>query len=205
MSLARDGNYNEVKTREDLCPGEFRRLVDGATEKPVTVWRRLMPHGNGAAVVSDNDFQLNIGTLRAEILSVKAWNVKILNAGYQQVNRITDFNDGIADLQLPLQYTEGLASLGSAIEWVVYPTLVFPLVVRFCANANNVDLNIGVSDEDIYTPTTIVQYSRIERELSCALPTQQADKVFYQIEGSRENADNANIDLEWGEHFVRRT
>lgn len=204
MALSVDENNKKLMTRGDLCIGEFRTLAYGATEKPVKAWRRLMPHHNTAAVVTDAAHQLNITSVRSTILSLKDWYLEILSAGYQQKQRIVAYAGGIVTLAGPLKFYEGLKGL-SGIEYVVYPILDFPLSIHHISSSDNNNLEIGFTTEDVYAPTTVVKYAEIRRDFSVTLPTRQVQKVFYRYTGTRSNADNATIRMSWGEHSVQRS
>ena len=205
MTLAMDANFKTLMLREQLCVGEFLSLADGADEKPVgTDWVRLMPHNDDAELVDDEEKQLDITSVRDTILSIEGWNLEILNVGYQQKHQIVEYNadDGIATFAEPIRYAEGLDGL-SGIEYVLYPTVEFPLCVRFISSTANNQLEIGVTNADVYDPDTIVKYEQVKQEVSILLPTRQVQQIFYSFTGTRSQADAADITLSWGEHYTR--
>lgn len=205
MTLAIDQNFNRLMTREGLPIGEFRRLADGATEKPVSAWRRLMPHGNAGETYTDNKYRFKTGALRSTILNATDWILEILNPGYRQKGRIKEVGTDSVTLEEALKFYDGLKGVSTSLEWVIYPVLDFPISIRHRSSTDNNNLEIGVTQEKIYVPTNVVKYDEIEKNLSVIIPTQQIQHVFYRYTGSRTNADAADIDIVWGEHYVRRS
>ena len=205
MTLALDQNFNRLPTREGLPVGEFRTLADGAAEKPVTVWRRLMPHGETGETYTDNKYRFKTGALRSTILDATGWILEILNPGYRQKGRIKEVGTDSVTLEEVLKFYEGLKGASTSLEWVVYPVLDFPISIRHRSDDANNNLEVGIAKEEIYTPTNVVKYDEIESGLSVIIPTQQIQRVFYKYTGSRNQADSADIDLVWGEHYVRRS
>lgn len=207
MTLAVDANSRTLMTRVDLPVGEFRTLADGAAEKPVNTWRRLMPHGNDAETVSRTDGTRYINltrNVRSSVLDVTGWVFEILNKGHQQKNIITRESGGSIDFRDPIQFYEALGML--SLRWVMYPILNFPIVIRYQRGTAAINVDIGITDQNIYTPTNIVKIASIENGNAVVIPTQQIGQLFYRIgdgSTSRNDADTADIDLSWGEHYIR--
>ncbi|MXZ00212.1 hypothetical protein F4Y93_06015 [Candidatus Poribacteria bacterium] len=209
MSLAIDQNGYPLQMREGLCPGEFLTLTGGATpvETPVAAnaAKRLMPHGNAAALVSGRADQLNLGTghPRDSLLSVVGWYLKILNAGYRQIRQITSVAGSVLTLSRKLDSVEGLGTLtANSIQWVIYPLLVLPLCIHYRKEIDNSALFIGFTDGEAYQPTP-KKYAEIDVGESVKVPTQELDKVFYWFGGSAKSSGTA--DISWGEHYIRRS
>ncbi len=209
MTLALDANSRTLGVREGLPPGEFLTLTGGETpvETPVVAnaAKRLMPHGNGAALVSDKANQLNLGSgnPRDSILSVVGWNLKILNPGYRQMRQIESVDGSVLTLSSKLDYVEGLGTLtANTIQWVIYPILALPLCIHYRKEIDSSALFIGFTDGVAYQPTP-KKYVEIDGGESVILPTQQLDKIFYWFGGDAKTAGTA--DISWGEHCVRRS
>jgi len=205
MTLALDKNFNRLMTREGLPVGEFRTLADGATEKPVNVWRRLMPHGETGETYTDDKYRFKTGALRSTIIDATGWILEILNPGYHQKGWIKEVGTDSVTLEEQLKFYDGLKGVSTSLEWVVYPALDFPISIRHRSSTDDNNLEIGITKEKIYAPTNVVKYDEIERDLSVIIPTQQIQQIFYKYTGTRGNADSADIDLTWGEHYVRRS
>lgn len=188
MTLATDANFNATQIRESDPIGGYLSLSTGSS------WHRVMPDGNTAEVVSDNDRQLDIGTLRSDILDVVGWNLMVLNSGYFEQHKIREFAGGVATLQKPLEFHKGLEILGNAVEWVIYPTIDLPLNILY-RDGGNTAIDIGVAKENVYAPTP-KKYTNLETDETLAMPTRQIQKIFYK--GAASGA------IAWGEHCVRR-
>ena len=186
--LALDANAYPTILREDDSVGGY------LTPETSTGWHRLMPSGDAASVVANNARQLNIGTLRSDILDVLGWNLMVLNAGYFEQHKIKEYANGVATLEKPLLFHEGLKTLGSGIEWLIYPTLDIPMGIYYKPNANTSELTIGLAKENIYAPTP-KPIAVLEAKQLLITHTRQIQKIFYQGAAAADR-------ISWGEHYV---
>ncbi len=196
MSLAVDANHKVIMSSEGDPIGGYFQL--STAQKSTTAWNRLMPHGNAASVVSDNDRQLNIGTLRTDVLSVRNWNLMILNEGYFEQHRIKEYNNSILTLDKPLNNFGGLKTLDSAIEFVIYPSLVVPMGILYLPSVTADFLEIGVAEENVYSPTP-KKYVELKADQQLSMPTLQIQKIFYKFTNLTNSATHA---MSWGEHHI---
>lgn len=178
MTLAIDANHNPVMLREDDPIGGDLTVPAG------TDWKRLMPSGNTAALVSGESLQLNINAVRADVLDVNNWNLMILNAGYFQQFKIKGESGGILTLDTQIEFTEALGNL-TGIEYVIYPTLDLPFEIF-----SSVALEIGVAKENVYAPTP-KKISGLSAGGGLILHTRQVQKIFYKAA--------AGSHIYWGE------
>ena len=172
MTLAIDQNFNQLMTREGLPVGEFRTLANGATEKPVSAWRRLMPHGNAGETYTDSKYRFKTGALRNTIIDATGWILEILNPGYHQKGRIAEVGTDNVTLEEKLQFYEGLKGVTTSLEWVIYPVLDFPISIHYQRGTGAINVDIGVATERLYTPSDTVKIASIEDETSVIIPTQ---------------------------------
>ena len=189
MSRALDANYNATMVREGDQIGGLLPVTD-------TTLRRLMPEGNAAAVIADNDRQLNIGNLRSDTPEIADWNLIILNAGYPAKHRIKSYENGIVTLHKSLELHKGLQALGAAIEWVIFPTLDFPLGITYRPDAGSSTLEIGVVKDNLWRPA-LRPYAVLEAGQMLVLHTQQIQKIFIQA-----SAASADDQIMWGESYI---
>ena len=161
-------------------------------------WYRLMPHRNDGALVSDNNRQLNINTLRSDVLEIEGWLLNILNAGYQQTHVIAGHEGNVVTLREALRHTDGLrdANLQNAIEFVLYPVPVNPFCLFYYTASQ--DIEIGVAKEDTYTPATIKTRATVGGDTQLVLNFSRIDQIFYRFP-TLPSADTA---LSWGEHYM---
>ena len=183
MTLALDANRNTTMLREDEPVGGI--ISEGSA---VSAWKRLMPAVD-ATTVSGKPRELNIGTLRSDILSLNRWNLMILEEGYFSLHKIKEHDGNIVTLVNELTYHNALAAFAGGFDVVVYPNLDLPLVIRPSA-----DLEIGMTTENASVPNTIKTYAELEDGDLCILPTRQLQKIFYKSTGA--------VKITWGEHYV---
>lgn len=160
-------------------------------------WYRLVPSGNDAQKVATSDpnykWKLNLGTLRADITNANltGWRLKILNAGYQESHVISEHNGGIITLSAPIQH---IAGLPAAVEYVIYPEVLNPLVVK-CKGAN--DVEFGRSEDEVYSLSKVDSIGDVETGEMLVFPYAALDKLCfrYATVGSTDR-------LFWGEHYI---
>lgn len=199
-TLSLDDNYRVTMLRSGDPIGSFYTPADA--EKSTTDWHRLMPDGNTAALVSGNDRQLNIGTLRDDILSVDDWELMILNAGYFQQIRILSEDSGVLTLHDPIKHLVGLQTLGdNSIEYVMFPRLTFPLGIVLHASAVADELEIGVAKENVYAPTDVKKLAQNSDDQQWRMHSRQIQKLFYKFTSLTTNATHS---ISWGEHYKRK-
>ena len=160
-------------------------------------WYRLLPSGNSAQKVATSDpnykWQLNLGTLRADITNANliGWRLKILNAGYQESNSIHDHNGGLVRLKSDIKH---IAGLPSNVEYVLYPEVLNPLVVK-CKGANGVEF--GCSEDEGYSLSKVDSIGDVETGEMLVFPYADLDRLCfrYATVGSTDR-------LFWGEHYI---
>ena len=197
MTVALDANRNPLNIREGDPVGGY--FVPASAQKSTTAWYRLMPNGDNGALVSGEERQFNITSIRSDILNVVNWNLIILNIGYLQQFKINSVSSAILTLDKRIEYAEALGDL-SGIEYVMYPTLDFPIGLHYQPTGNSDDhLEIGFAAENIYNPTP-KKFFELEPRKSAMIPSQQIQKLFYKF-GSLTASETHNIS--WGEHLLR--
>ena len=189
MARALDANFNATLVREGDQIGGLLPVTD-------TNLKRLMPEGDAASVIASNDRQLNIGNLRADTPEIADWNLIILNLGYPAKHRIKSYENGIVTFHKPLELHKGLLTLGAAIEWVIFPTLDFPLGITYRPDAGDSTLAIGIVKDNFYRPQ-LRPYAVLEAGQMLVLHTQQIQKFFFQA-----SAATANDQIMWGESYI---
>lgn len=196
-TLSLDDNQRVTMLRTGKPVGGF--FSPGSGDKSTTEWNRLMPHGDTAELVSDNDLQLNIGTLRNDLIGIHDdHDVMILNAGYFQQLRVQAESDGILTLHEPIKHRTGLQTLGSTIEYVLFPRLIFPIGLYYISSAAGDELEIGFAKDDAYDPSTVVKYMQIANKEQFKIPNRQLQHLFYKFTNL---TDGATHSISWGEHF----
>lgn len=191
MPLALDANHHLTMIREEDQIGGLIRVSDGDLI-------RLMPEGDAAAVVADNNHALNIGTLSTAIGSVFGWNLMILNEGYFQPNKIVDYDSGIVTLKDSLEFHSQLSELGSAVEWVAYPTVDLPVGIVYKPETADSTLTVGVVRENLHRPA-MRPYAVLDAGQMLVLHTRQIQKFFIQA----PSASSADPDIVmWGESYI---
>lgn len=198
-SFLRD--YNRVPTlnREGNAIGG--KLSLSGSDLTADSWYRLMPGSNTGALVDDNDRKLNIGTLRSDILEIEQWNLVILNQGYIDYHLIVDHIGNEVTLKKPIAHINGLknAGLGSAIEFVMFPTLLNPLGINY-KSGPAADMQIGVFKDDVYNPvsTEIKELDDIPAGELLMLNCSRIDRIFYRF----PTVDSGTTYVfSWGEHY----
>ena len=164
-------------------------------------WYRLMPHANNGALVDDNDRKLNIGTLRSDVLQIEDWNLIILNAGYIQARTIIDHIDNEVRFGKPIDHIDGLkaAGLESAIEFVMFPTLLNPLGINY-KSGPDADMQIGITKEDKFNTASIdiKELDDIPAGELLMLNFSRIDRMFYRF----PTVDSSTTYVfSWGEHY----
>ncbi len=191
-SFSTDANRRPTIVREDLPVGGLH-AISSAT---ANTWVRLLPHGNTAATVADKPTELNIGSLRADVLTLKGWKLKILNAGRSLEYKIINYVSPNIVLEKSLDNYQTFAS--AAIEYVLYPEVILPFGVTLHPDATD-DVELGFADEDAYSPSRIVPYTLVQAGKLAYFQTKHVDKLFYRfpsVSGSFKG------DMAWGEHYV---
>ena len=186
MSFATDANHRATILREGNPIGGYLAVGSGSG------WKRLMPSNNNAQLVDGNDWQLNIGTIRSDILDVTGWNLVILNPGYFQSFVITEEDSGVVTLDVPIQYTKALGGLGG-IQYLMFPSLIVPLGISYKDNAASPGtLTIGVAKETAYTPSTPKTFAMLDEGELLIMHTMQIQNIFFQATQGH---------ISWGEHY----
>ena len=186
--LSLDANANPTLIRDGLPVGGILTPETGAG------WHRLMPSGDSASLVADNPSQLNIGTLRADVLDVEGWQLMIYNAGYLQRNFVNGYENNRLLLKGGLQHAEPLQALGANIEWAIYPQLVVPFGITYHPDAATTELTIGVAKDDTYAPTP-KRFALLKADQMVVMHTQRLQNIFYQ------SAQASDL-IMWGEHYI---
>ena len=191
MTLALDANANPTLVREDDQIGGMLTVSDGNL-------RRLMPEGNTASLVADNSRQLNIGNLRSDTPDVVDWHLMLLNPGYFREYRIKDYANGILTFYTPIEFREGLETLGANIEWVLFPKLEIPLGIFYKPDAGSSTLTIGLVKDNLWRPQ-MRPYAVLDAGQMLVIHTQQIQKFFVQA----PNATASDPDrIMWGESYI---
>lgn len=191
-SFSTDANHRQTMIREDLPIGGFH-AISSAT---ANTWVRLLPHGNDASTVTNESKQLNIGNLRDDVLSLKGWKVKILNAGRAEELLIVDYESPNIILQDAPDYADTLPS--GSIEYVLFPEVILPFGATLHPDATD-DVELGFTSEDAYIPSRIVPYKLVKAGDREIFQTKHIDKLFYRF----PTVDTTfRGDVFWGEHYV---
>lgn len=191
-SFSTDANQRPTIVREDLPIGGLHAISSATAD----TWVRLLPHGNTAAIVTDKPTELNIGNLRADVLTLKGWKLKILNPGRSLDYRIIDYVSPNIVLETGLDNYRTLPS--GSIEYVLYPEVILPFGVTLHPDATD-DVELGFAEEDAYSPSRIVPFSYVQAGKFAYFQTKHVDKLFYRfpsVSGSFKG------DMSWGEHYV---
>lgn len=191
-SFSTDANKRPTIVREDLPVGGLY-AISSAT---VNTWVRLLPHGNTATTVTDKPKELNIGSLRADVLTLKGWKLKILNAGRSLDYRIIDYVSPNIVLEDALDNYETLPS--DSVEYVLYPEVILPFGVTLHPDATD-DVELGFASVDAYTPSRIVPYTLLEAGNLGYFQTKHVDKLFYRFPTV---SDSFKGDMSWGECYI---
>lgn len=191
-SFSTDANQRATIVREDVPVGGLHALSTATAN----TWVRFLPHGNDAQIVTDEPKQLNVGSLRADVLTLKGWKLKILNAGRSLDYRIINYVSPNIVLEKGIDNYETLPS--GSIEYVLFPEVILPLGVTLHPDATD-DVELGFTDEDAYTPSRILPYSFVQAGRFSYFQTKHVDKLFYRfpsVSGSFKG------DMYWGEHYT---
>ena len=187
MAYIHDENNDQTCIRDGDGIGGYLDLADLTAGS----WQRLMWAADNGSLVTGKTDQINIGTLRSDILEIDNWILKILNDGYYSRNKIVSYENGVATLAKPVNFNSALRN--ASIEFVVYPVIVNPFAINYSSDAS-ANLEIAITAEDVYTPT---RYVKIE-ELAAGETTKQyfsnIDHIFYRF------ATNTTGALSFGEH-----
>ncbi|MYB01992.1 MAG: hypothetical protein F4118_10050 [Acidimicrobiaceae bacterium] len=194
MAYSRDENYNMSTIRTGTGIGGYIDIPDGQTSG----WNRLFPSGNTGSFGTDEDKQINIGSLRSDIAEITDWHLRILNPGYIGKYDIASYANNIVTLKYPMHYEvyNGLKNSGAsnAIHWVIYPNVLNPFAINFKSlrsGGSNDMLEIGVAKEDAYAPDVLLREKLRDGE-SVNFFFKDVDKIFYK-------PDQNEGEISWGE------
>ena len=202
-SYQRDSNYRVTGIRKGLAIGGN---FDPGTLTADT-WYRLMPSDDGgakaASTVEHSERTLNIGTVRADVVNaiLTDWVLKILNVGYQREFEVESHDAATATsvhlrLISAVQTVVDFKNLPAAIEWVMYPPLLNPIVVNV-SGAQNVEFGYIQKVIDDYTISRVDSLGVVEPGKSLVFPYSDLDKLVFKY---------ATLDttsrLAWGEHYI---
>lgn len=213
MALAVDANSRTLMTRSDLCAIEFRPLATGAGDRPVSVWRHIVPVGASGGLVDDKKYQFRGGHRVGTVGSVAGWVLHILQDGYQQQHRIQSSDANIYTLETSLQHYEGLSELNAnSIDYLVAPALHFPLRIHYTHEPGDehspVLMRLGITQENRnkLNPSTgdLIHIADLAHDSVFTLPTQHVHRVAYQFSGDRTSADRGTMSITWGEFDLWR-
>lgn len=186
-----DANYNRTPILEG--PPRGGMITTGSNN-----WSRLMPSNNNGAIVTEADGGLDYErmlNIDAYALPLRGWSLRILNAGYQQVFKILEQDaGGITKLDSPIEHRETLLT---AVEWVVFPDNVLPIVLH---NLANVVMDIGVLTDPLsyaVSAGNIVQFAKMRQYASIEIPTHAVDQICY-----KRTSGSTGIEMSWGEGIV---
>lgn len=187
--LSRDENHAITQLRSGFPIGGWHEA------EPSTGWHRLMPSDVDGEIV--DEWKLNIGNLRSDVLDLAEWNIVIWNEGYYQQNIIGEYHNGVASMLRQMKHIPALRDLGNHIRWTAYPTMVLPLSITYYPTESVPDntINIGFAKEDAFDPTP-KKYAELASGQMLIMNTTQVHKIFY--EGAALVADR----IMWGEHFL---
>lgn len=194
-------DFNRVPTPIRQGNGIGGKLSLSGSALTADTWYRLMPHANNGALVDGNDRKLNIGTLRADILEIEQWHLIILNQGYIEYHQIVDYIGNEVTLKRPIAHIDGLnnAGLGSAIEFVLFPTLLNPLGINY-KSGPDADMQVGRANGDNFDPAllTIKELDDIPAGELLMLNFSRIDRIFYRF----PTVDSGTTYVfSWGEHY----
>ena len=185
--ISKDDDSQLVSIRSGKPVGGWFTPASGIV---VDTWYRVCPDASDGASVND-PFGINIGSLRSDILEIDGWRIKTLNEGYVRSYVVDkyDADSGIATLSSELS-----KDLPSAIEYVLYPKMLFPLCINYSRDAAD-KMDIGIALEDDINPATKKKYDDLESKESIILQCSEVDKVFYRF---AELSDRASDQFSWG-------
>ena len=201
MAQNRDKNHGISPTRKgDPIGGIIDVDVSALT---ANTWYRLMPSGSAGAKVTGNRKQINLGTLRADVRGTRfhGWFLRILNPSHQpvvyKVNSIT--SAGICTLSREPDYYDALPA--SAIQWVLFPDMDFPMAVTRQSDTTHA-VELGIASVDEIAPATteirrLFPYRADSRANSVAIRTTDVDRLFYRY----TTLGSDDTSLTWGEHI----
>lgn len=188
---------------------------------PAGSWSRVMPSkDDGALVVEADDSRykrmLKIGkadgasgdplrgiqkgmasgaTTRYS-LDLRGWRLRILNTGYEQLFTVEAFENatGRVLLNKEIQHRD---SLPAAIEWVLFPHNILPIVLH-CIDAPTIDIGI-VTDPYQYTTNnnTVLKIAELRQHASVSISANGCDQICVV-----RNSGNAAIEFSWLEGGV---
>jgi len=194
-SFSTDANKRPAVIREGLPVGGLLAITRVSSDRE---WHRVLPHGNNAAVVANEPDQLNIGNLRADILTLIGWKIKILNSGNVQERRIVNYESPNITVEGTFDSLSTIST--GTIQYVLYPEVILPFGVKLHPDTgNSVRMQLGFTTEDAYTPTRIVPHDIITKNSTPAIfQTKYVDRLFYQVSAG----DDTSFSMCWGEHYV---
>lgn len=197
-----DGNHNPTQILE----GPPRGGVVNIAATPAGSWSRVMPARNdGALVVEADDARyasmLKIGhadgasgdplrgiqkgkasgsTTRYS-LDLHGWRLRILNTGYEQSFRVEVFENATGRVLLNKKI-EHRDALPAAIEWVLFPTNILPIVLHNIG-ARTIDVGI-VTDPMSYTTNNnnVLKLAQLRQHASMSIPSNACDQICVQRE-----------------------
>ena len=126
-------------------------------------WYRIFPSASDGASVDGDPLGINIGTLRSDILEIIGWKIRTLNDGYVRDYVVDkyDAGSGIATLSSDLD-----KDLPTAIEYVLYPKMLFPLCINYSRDAAD-KMDIGIALENNIAPSTFKKYDDLGSQRVC--------------------------------------
>lgn len=199
-TLIRDFNRVPTPIRQGNPVGGCLELDDSVS---ANAWHRLMPNGDGGALVDGNDRKLNIGTLRSDILEIERWNVAIFNEGYKQSLQIVNHEGQEIECTQPVEYIEGIKSAGleSSLEFVLFPYTIIPFSVTNDEDSDG-SVELGVTKADEWTPSSVIKLGSVRAGRFMMIPFSRVDRLFYRLPTALTSGQT--IELCWGEHYVSR-
>lgn len=192
-SLVRDNNFVSTLIRSGIGIQGFLSLT--ADDLTANTWYRLMPNGNDGSPVTDEPDQLNIGTLRSDILTVEGWHLNILNTGNFQEHNIRRLDEEVAVLEKHIYAAGKLPADG--VEYVIYPKIVNPFGINYAGNQN---IDIGIALTDVYAPAAsdIKKVSDIQDGKLLLYHFSRLDRIFYRF---TTVTSGETYTLSWGEQY----
>lgn len=191
--LLKDENYNVTQIRNGLGVSGYNTFSSVGNSD--SQWTRLMPSGNDGALVSGEEKQLDLQTIRDDVLDATGWNLYILNAGNFREHIITNVNGSVVTLENAVNQNLPAA----AVEYVLFPDVIVPFSIT---SMNAFIVDVGLTTEDVLNPTGIKKIGMIptasdSNAKQIVLPMNAIDKIFF-----KKNSGSAmNVSLSWGEHY----
>lgn len=201
-----ESNYRETEIRSGNPIGGFYKTPASIDND---VWHRLMPNGDNGQVVAkaDDDYyneKINITSVRSDIENAPflGWLFRVLNAGYESVYGIKDYDSGVVHLyRLDDKNLEmDVHNIATPIKFVIYPTLILDFVLNYDEDASD-DMEIGFQPRDVDSNTNIQSLGIVRPGESFRIPFQRIDRLFFKIASITSNAKNY---FSWGEHSIEK-